>query len=294
MDKIKEAPSVTTRLAATANLMIDSFDRNADVYPTPWAFIIQKKSSILNGFFNRIGTTEVVLEWAIANIGAAFDNTDFTVTWDDGATTTTETITVAGNFTVEELLDTIAIELNSAFATPNLFSVAAQPGGGASLNILAGNTFEITATTLSSQLGITSTTAFVSGVSFTPNDVDLRPYRYLDFTSSQLTYNQELKDATTQENDKNVLCRWYFAYDNPLPVDAYGFPVLMGYIPFQLRRLFNPAKQIRWDSAQPIGQLGFEVFGQRELGGYEALAVALAGVNQQNNDFLMTLQVSEN
>jgi hypothetical protein len=51
---------------------------------------------------------------------------------------------------------------------------------------------------------------------------DLRPYRYIDFVSDQLTYNQNLKDATSNLRDQSVLVRWYFAYDNPSPTDAYG------------------------------------------------------------------------
>jgi len=59
--------AVTIRYPATANLMIDSSDRNTTRNPSAWDFQITKNQSIQNGFFTRVGTTEVVLEWCEPN-----------------------------------------------------------------------------------------------------------------------------------------------------------------------------------------------------------------------------------
>ena len=120
-------------------------------------------------------------------------------------------------------------------------------------------TFEILQTNLSNQLGLTDQVDSGFDIEHLVQAPDLRNYSYIDFLSSQLTYNQKLKDASTNAADNNVLCRWYFAWDNPPQLDGYGFPILQGYTSFVERRLFNPPKQIRWESNMPIGQLSFQI-----------------------------------
>ena len=289
---------MTIRQPATANLMIDSADRNFTTFQNPWNFQLIRNASILNGFFHRIATTEVVLEWSNGNVVDALGNTSFGVT----IAGTNYTIALSGFFTIADLLNAIANELNTN-ATPPLpggttFSVAAIPGGGANLTISAGTWTPIPGV-LAAQLGWpapgdTPLTPAASQPVY-PNDADLRPFRYLDFICSQLTYNQDLKDAATQTQNKDVLCRWYFSYDNPLGNDAYGFPIRMGYESFQLRRLFSPPKQIRWDSIQPLGNLTFEVYGATQGLNYVPLALVYPTVaDNQGTEWLMTLQVSEN
>ena len=110
---------------------------------------------------------------------------------------------------------------------------------------------------------------------------------YLDFTSQQLTYNQDLKDSTTNLIVRDVLCRWYMASSNENQVyDKYGYALSMGYKPFKARRTFSPPKQIRWSNNQPVGQLSFQVYdNNNELANY-----GLGG----GYNWYMTLQVSEN
>jgi hypothetical protein len=119
----------------------------------------------------------------------------------------------------------------------------------------------------------------------TPFCPDLRPYRYIDFVSSQLTYAQDLKDNSTAPTSRDVLCRWYFADDQLPTLDEYGFPILMGYTLFTYRRIFNPPKQIKWDSNQPVGNLAFEVYGDTG---------SILPASDPNTNWLMTLQFSEN
>lgn len=275
------------RMPSTANLMIDSADRVVANYPSAGDFQITKRSSILNGFFTRIGTTEVVLDWAEPNIVTGVNDTiDITV----GATT--ETITLAqGFYTVERALDTIVEGANIEFPTLT-FSIVQDNGetvigcvvtiGGAPQN------FTIVAGLLQEQLGFIPAVAndqqLVGGLQYP----DLRIYKYLDIVSNQLTYAQDLKDSSTATEVRDVLCRWYFAWDTQPNLDGYSFPIYQGYTAFQQRRLFNPPKQIRWEPNLPIGNLGFQVFAVYVGGNSES--ELLSGTNF---DFLMTLQVSE-
>jgi len=243
---------VVIRMPSVANLMVDSDDRKSAVDPTHWQFQITKSQALLNGYFTRIAATEVVLDWFEPNISATLGNDTFTVVKTSGPTTYTVTLS-PGSYTVAQALDAIVSELNAA-GTGLTWSI---DGIGANCSLEATGAFTITETLLSVALAFndaapSATNSFLFGP-------DLRPTRYIDFTSSDLTYNQNVKDGTTNTFDNNVLCRWYFAWDNPPVLDAYGFPILMGYTEFCCRRLFSPAKQIKWEPNMPIGNLNFRV-----------------------------------
>lgn len=285
MDKIKEPPAVTIRQPATANLMVDSADRSEGTWGN---FQITRQQSILNGFFNRIGVTELVLEWGEPNIGD--NDQEFTITV--GGTEVNAAIVPGEFYTVEKAIDyikeavtaalaaeaaplnTYTYEYNSQF--PQGFWVS--DGGAPAAPV----PHTISVTPLVEKLGILSAAANQNYHALV--NPDLRLYRYIDIVSQQLTYNQDLKDAATTEIVRDILARWYFAYDNQTNLDAYGFPILMGYEPFVLRRIFSPPKQIRWDNIQPVGNLTFQVYddAQQQI------------LTDDLNNFLMTLQVSEN
>lgn len=283
---VKES-GVQIRVPATANLMIDSDDRTQDTAP-PYNFAITKNQSILNGFFNRIGLTEAVLEWGYPNLNDDIDNLDFTV--DVGGTPYTVTL-LAGFYTVEECLDSLVTALNGA-GTGLTFSV----GSGAPVPQLASlnatGPFSIEATRLAAQLFQGEIFPLGPAAEHTVENPDLRAFRYLDFVSSQLTYNQELKDSSTANFNRDVLMRWYMVYDQENTYDAYGYPIFMGYKRFNIRRLFNPPKQIKWDPRQPVGQLAFQVYTNDANDGNNGNFPP--GVWDENWDWLATLQVSEN
>ena len=276
-------PGVQIRVPATANLMLDSTDRTAGASADN--FIISKNNSILNGFFNRIAATEVVLDWGIPNISAALGNNIFTVAITGLVDPVTVTL-IDGFYTVQSALDRIVVLLNDAQSTA-VFSIQYD---NPAVYLTADTVFAVVNDKLAQQLNLVTSTVPPGYRIVNP---DLRPFTYLDFVSSQLTYNQELKDATTAPSDKNVLLRWYFAFDdvgwvNP---DNYGFPVLQGYNQFVNRRVFNYPKQIRWNPSQPLGQLAFEVYGSDDRLVSSSIPLSVTG-NQF--DWLMTLQVSEN
>lgn len=278
---------VTFRMPSTANLMLDSADRDA-IYARANAFQITRPNAILNGFFTRIATTEVVLEYSTPNISPVFANNTLTI--DISGTGAPATYTAFGFFNAAELSDWVASKLNAKGGT---WTIAAAPpalglGAGAIISPAANSYVTFTgpiadALAISGSELFVGPTADVSGVFISSVFVDLRPFRYLDFVSPQLTYNQDLKDSATSPFARDVLCRWYMAYDDPPLYDTYGFPILMGYAPFQLRRIFSPPKQIRWDNIQSLGNIAFEVWDSENR---------LAAFNA-NTNWLMTLQISE-
>jgi hypothetical protein len=263
-------------------------DRDEVRDPKPWKFGITRTYSILNGFFTRIATTEVVLEWSQPNIYSGFNDT-FAV---DISGVGPFSVTLPGqSFTVADALDYIIADLNGQTAPTHVFSIG-NLSGTISID-LSGGTFDISPGVLANQLNVPVSAG--NGSFKLVSNPDLRPWRYLDFISAELTYNQDLKDASTCPIVRDVLCRWYFDWDTVPDLDAYGFPILMGYTAFKVRRLFNPPKQIRWDTRQPVGNLTFEVYGQNSV---YTTGIALADFyaepeDSERSEWLMTLQISE-
>lgn len=266
---------ITIRYPATANLLIDSIDRTSG---TSADFVINKKYSIMNGFFHRLAVTEVVVDWCVDNISATTKNNILTV--DIAAVISTVTLD-DGSYTVAQALDALIIKLNAS-ALGVTFSLTDGPG----YKILHGDgNFAIVETDLSIQLNL------YSGVADTDFDINcpvLLPYTYIDITSPELTYNQALKDTTTNDFEQNVLYRWYLAWDTPVAVDAYNYPIYQGYERFIARRVLPFPKQIRWENNMPVGQLSFKVFSSN------GLLLSPAQTGNGEFEWKMTLLVSEN
>jgi len=282
MDFVPSEKATPIREPSTANLMIDSADRNPEfIFPND--FSITKTNSILNGFFTRIGTTEVVLDWFQENISPGDITDSLVATVTAGATPGTYTFNApTGFYTQAQLIQWMIIKLNS-IPGGITWTVSSTVGSGVAV-IASGNITIGFSGSIASKLKITSApVAYGPGDGFPIFAVDLRLYSYIDFVSTQLTYNQNVKDASTAKIVRDVLCRWYFAFDQPPTFDTYGFPILMGYTPFCLRRLFSPAKQIKWEGNMPVGNLSFQVYQPNG---------DLANMNYRTN-FQMTLQASE-
>ena len=294
----------TFRQPSTANLMIASQDRGNWSFTgltNPFDFQITKTNSILNGFFTRIATSEIVLNWFQPNIydatenplGGIFGTNTFAVDISGGAHAGSHLVQLpSGFYTVKNVLDALVGALNDDTA-PGVFSVSSLPSG-TSIDISGGAQFEVSgASELPWMLGMIPYGAQNSPYATFHLVVnpDLRSVEYIDFISDQLTYNQELKDTSTNAIVKDVLARWYFAYDDPPSLDAYGFPILMGYTSFVLRRIFSPPKQIKWSPNQPVGNLAFYAWAQTTYSNNQNYGPLLLVDNPTN--WLMTLQVSE-
>jgi len=283
---------VTLRVPATANLMIDSQDGTKDpsglIRKNPWNFQIFKKQSVINGFFTRVGTTEVVLEWNNPNISGDLSNNELNFIDASGVTQTI--ILNPAFYTVEQILERLKTEFGNLGITMDI-NYDPSVLNDYPCNLEFSEDVEFLPSQLTFMLGLSGdarTTYYLT-------NVDLRAYRYLDFVSSDLTYAQDVKDSSTNAVERDVLCRWYMTYDNATPqIDAYGFPVLMGYTPFFIRRLYNPPKQIKWDNNLPLGQLNFQVYGATTGPSRFDQKLVVAPSYDGKSNWLMTLQLSEN
>jgi hypothetical protein len=267
--------AVTIRPSSMAVLAVDSQDRtqfadDGSLLQTNGIstdFIITKLNSLFNGFFNRIAMNEIVLDWCIPNISDQTFNNTISITL--GATTIISTIP-NGHYTVANVLDQIVATLNQpgpfgfgagTFRLEDQFGAAWVTGtswGNVYLATTAGTNFTILDTKLAQQLSLQIGTP---GNGFPVTCPNILGIRYIDFVSSQLTYNQDLKDNSTNRTARDVLYRWVLAYDNTPPLlDRYGYPIYQGYQSFIARRYLDYPKQIRWDPTMPIGQLSFQVF----------------------------------
>lgn len=283
--------ATTIRQPSTANLMIDSADRNTAIYSTPWDFQIVKSQNTQTGFFTRVGATEVVFSWCSPNITSNLGNNEieFDISG-TGANTFNGSVLVQGIdgiYTVEQLLDTIASLATSdlvAQGAPGISMSVASLVSGDTVLELNGGVFKILASPLQEQLDLTVSNNYATNWSV-GRCADLRPYKYIDIVSPDLTYAQDLKDNSTQSVNRDVLVRWYFADDVPEPLDAYGFPILMGYNQFCRRRIYNPPKQIKWDNNLPLGNIRFSLYDENG---------DLITLPAPKTNWLMTLQLSEN
>jgi hypothetical protein len=280
------------KVPATANLMIDSADRD-DRFSSCWDFQIYRKQPLINGFFSRIGATEVVLEWCENNI-----RTDLSNNWvSTDISGVQHTITIPdGKYTVATALKYIASAFNDISGTTGKGATAGSlaEGGFAGILftptppqvlILPGPLVEaLDFKTFSNSFPGNLAPLTTPGYFFVPDCPDLRPYRYLDFVCEEITGVQDVADATTQDYDRNVLVRWYFDEDSPEQIDEYGFPILMGYNRFCRRRIYNPPKQIKWEQNLQVGNLRFNV--------YDEDGVLLPASDVKTN-WLQTLQLSE-
>jgi hypothetical protein len=286
VDYVPSEKATPIRQPSTANLMIDSLDRVTANFPSAGDFQITKKQSLMNGFFTRIGMTEIVMNWGVPNIVTGVNDTISVTLTGTGAGTYTATLN-QGQYTVANVLGEICSILNLQVGIAGVFNFTATNTNGAvtiqAEVIAAPNTFKglnWNAGALQAQLGI------IPGVSNHPTDVppsaNIQLYRYVDFVSNELTYAQDLKDSSTNTVPRDVIVRWYFSFDSPPIQDTLGFPILPGYQSLQLRRLYNPPKQIKWEPNLPIGNLSFQV--------YDPNGVI---VSSTLFNWLMTLQVSE-
>jgi hypothetical protein len=271
--------------------MIDSKDRDATSL-SPWDFTISRRNQLINGFFTRVGTTEVVLEW---NDGNIYEGNSASVVDISGASVRNNDeiiqLTLGGFYTVADALEALTTAINDLSGTTGVSVSVVTNQGVAFLNVTGGKLlFSSNSGGLVEALGISPLDALDS--SFFIQSPDLRHYRYLDFVSSELTAVQNVKDSSPAPFVRDVLCRWYMSEDQPELEDSLGFPILMGYKSFKRRRLYNPPKQIKWEQNYPVGNLSFQVYTDD---GSLPVTVAINTVNPvpSKSQWLMTLQLSE-
>lgn len=292
----------TIRQPSTALLTIDSEDRWANwtqkrnAVPgsynySPYDFTITKNESIMNGFFTRLGVSEVVFPWTIPNINAQTNR--MIVRYTSGGPVTRFTLSVPGGFyTPNELAAKIQAIL---IATDPLF---AGTGVGYGFDLIGGSgaptpvfSFDFSLTPLTVafepmpyqpnpalpdffQFNNTKQLFDILGLSlnplittFTTRKQGFSTYcqstRYIDIVCEVLTYNQALKDTTTQVVARDSLARVYLGAMNSnqnLQVNDPDFAP-PGTTPGTIYAMYNNPKQIQWIPNQPVPSgLRFQIF----------------------------------
>jgi hypothetical protein len=318
MEFIPSEKAVPIRFPSQANLLIDSRDRqgfsdvafgNARPDQTSANFTINKSNSIMNGYFTRIAPTEVNLDWCVDNINTYWSNNllRFLPSTIQGAATSTITVAIAnGRYTTSQAIKA-AIATFNANATAVAGSLTLSTigaggtfrGGEVSLQMFSMTTttpYQVVNDNLAQQLdlqGIAGT--YVSTVTQTTIGCPkILPTSYIDFLAPNLTYNQNLKDATTSLTTNDILFRWYLAWDVPEPLDEYGYPIYQGYRSFIQRREIPFPKQIGWKANQPIGQLSFQVADdQGRVLPPSLIGISTTVANLSEMEWQMTCLVSE-
>lgn len=322
-----EEKAVTIRPSATAIFAIDSFDR----YPSfqasiggqisPYKFSINRNQSLINGFFKRIAVTEIVFPYYIPNINLKTNR--LSVSRNAGAFVTIDINTLGGFMSPDEIATALQVVLIAAgFAgltvqyTPDgrfLF----QTGGGDTITFQRAS-FPGGATVNEFQLydllnlGAALPNPVLPGQVVLSGVTRCRYTEFVDIICSQLTYNQELKDGSSDPVIRDMLARVYIEaedgaiqpYFRPnsytaIPpgsisgVEVVSNQAIPGTYPFTIHRQFSQPKQIKWDDTQPLGNLQFEVYDDRgNL--LSANLSALIAPDSSLPDWRMTLLCSEN
>jgi len=116
--------------------------------------------------------------------------------------------------------------------------------------------------------------------------------KFVDIVCTQLTGDQAVKDSSTAQSVRDVLCRLYL--DNGLNTS----PQTLGTTPFTTQRAFPFPKQIKWLGQRNVGNLLFEVYDDRgnllTTGEPTASGYTTQFSDVMQGDFQMTLLMSEN
>lgn len=282
-----EDRAVTVRPSSTAMFGIDSADRYATLNAratggtTPYTFQISKAESLLNGFFKRLAVTEIVFPYYVPNINA---KTDTILYSENGGPLTPITITALGFYTPQALASTLEGLLQISTANP-LLTVGYSEGRFVfntntvdTLAFARGNFASPGAKLTEFQLydllnfsGPGANGLTVAGTNVVTGITRCRYTEYIDIVSPQLTYNQDLKDGSSDPVVRDVLCRVYLEDETSPIVPVYktvapAGPIMPfdtaipGTYPFTIYRKFPHPKQIQWNNTQPLGNISFQVY----------------------------------
>lgn len=326
----------TIRPPSTSLLTIDSEDRfenytqasaAASLPPstlnaTPYYYAIRKRESLMNGFFTRVGVTEICFPWSVPNINRK--TRQIQITWSGTSAGTAIIELLDGFYTPHALAAALETEIQAIEPAPGVFPLAAvvvaygnldTPTFGYNTNAAGlfiafdpmdyGSTdypFPSTTKQLFHVLGfsdLNSAPAVVSYSGFT----FCQSTRYVDICCFQLTNNQALKDQTSQTVARDMLARVYLGDglipgNTPANASSPDF-CPPGCAPYTIYRNYAAPKQIQWLPNQPIpGYLLFQVFDDAGASLTEILEPEQTSASAADQaaylDWSMTMQVSEN
>ena len=287
--------AITQRPTSTAVLAIDSEDRFNDytesrrfdpLLANNYSFTIRKNESIMNGFFTRLGITELVFPWVIPNINRK--TCIITVRFQIGAgvETFTNIVVPIGFYTPAQLASALQVLIRAIDGSLAAFTMTYGAENGLPVFIYNTNNpnvgiafapmsydstlypFPPSTKQLFDVLGFISSN---NTITIPPGNNDYsggltfaQAIRYIDITCSQLTGNQALKDTMSQPIARDVLCRVYIggAPGEQSTVSAASSTFCPpGCAPTTIYRDFASPKQIQWIPNQPVpGYLKFDVY----------------------------------
>ena len=285
-------------------------------------FTINSLQNNILGHFTRMAVQEVAMDWGVPNVAQFKQVTGFNASTGlpifgpDVYNNSIFKVDISGTvytaqlptrfYNIYQVMNQIKDSLNAVMdVSGTVFSLVTDPAVG--VNLHCTKTYLVVATNLSIELGFLQTTTRYAD--FHPGEVlapMLMPWTYVDITCPQLTYCQDVKDATTNPVKRDVLYRWYLSEDTG-QTDSYGFPILMGYQNFRARRPIAFPKQIKWDPIQQVtGSINFVSYATLNTVGLTgAIQVPMANFEGSaynaansfggtfNYDFQMTLLLSE-
>jgi hypothetical protein len=317
--QLKEERGVDIRFPATAILGVSSIDRyNSPLdefeNPTsPYRFSLNSKQNFLNGFFTRLALTEIKFPWGLPTI--TNKNSKIYINYRVGGNPGFQYKFLIDVFTPIAALTggwatpaDIATEIENQVQAPNIpqgwpgapaFTMVVQDSDGAFFaESNNADTFYFEPyvddqyplrTTLYQMMNWYGKTWGTTQYSGPPT---MLWTQFVDIVCSQLTYNQDLKDADTGPVSRDILARIYLtpSVDNSVK-DPFDVPqsVLVGSQPFEIYRDFNTPKQIRWSHNQPVGNLTFEVYDDSG----EILNDGITANDPSHPDWNFTLLVTE-
>ena len=350
-----QANVVTTRPSSTALLTIDSEDRfqqgfiaddsgnvvvpasgyllsryilsqpNPATYNvSPYNFTIVKNENTMNGYFTRLGLTEIVFPWTIPNINPKTNT--MVVRWAAAADPEIEfsgLVALPNGYefltpsqiaaSVQDTVRNVNTSLSSFICeygnSPNIPSFSYASGTNnflVAFSPVAYNTatypYPSTTKQLFDLMGFTDYNTNPRLNAYGQSTL-CQATRYVDIVCSQLAYNQALKDTTTQRIARDSLCRLYLADgngfgNNTLACENSSFTP-PGCAPFVIYRQFRTPKMINWNSAgkayQPVpGVLKFEVFDDAGANLTEMTSSDVLHSAGDYTDWSATILVSEN
>jgi hypothetical protein len=321
--------AITQRPTSTALFTIDSEDRYENYTEarlaliSPYDFSITLPASLLNGFFTRLAVSEIVFPWNVPNINKKTKQIIVRVQnlVVPGPPVDTEIELLTGFYTPAQLAAEIQRLVRFSVANMGAFvmeygnyagyAIDAPVFSYASVDLNYGVAF-LPMTPLSTDwpyndqsrqlfdvLGFstenTIADALSAGLGRSGGPTFAQACRYVDIVSPQLTYNQALKDGSSQRTVRDALVRLYLLdpaniQSTTVPSSATFCPP--GCAPTIVYRNFTQPKQIQWLPNQPIvGALRFQVYDDE---GDLLEDFVNPSVPPSRMNWSMTLLVSEN
>jgi hypothetical protein len=300
--------AVTVRPSSTALFCIDSADRYADTIArqqgtvSPYSFLITRNQALLNGFFTRIALTEVVFPYYIPNVNKQTNS--IKVIYNGGAEVT---VTIAEGFYTPPALAS-ALQTALIAVTSPATTVVYLPTGQFQIDVGAGDDIALFSPTtgpndfsLFDLIGGTDDWYGAPAQIQTGSSTRCRFTDFVDIVCSQLTYNQDLKDGSSDPIVRDVLARIYIETENDQTIPVWNSTTnavaltydtnIPGTAPYTIYRQFKTPKQILWNNTQSLGNLKFEVYDSR---GTLLSANSTVMPDYKCPDWRISLLISEN